>query len=52
MAKSISKRNSATASIANTLGKPIPGDKTLGLEPYIRFYEIEDVDKTEEGEES
>ena len=48
MAKSISKRNSATASIANTLGKPVPGDKTLGLEPDILYYEIGDGDNTEE----
>ena len=27
-------------------------DKTLGLGPDIRFYEIEDDEKTEEGEEA
>ena len=27
--------------------KPPPGDKTLGIEPVVRFYEIEDGDNTE-----
>ena len=27
--------------------KPLPGDKTLGFDPDIRFYEIEDGDHTE-----
>ena len=40
------------ASAANNNGKPPPGDKTLGVDPDIRFYEIEDGDKTEEVEES
>ena len=29
-------------------GNPTPGDKTIGLESAIRFYEIEDADNTEE----
>ena len=40
------------ASTANPSCKPPPGDKTLGFEPAIRFYEIEDDDKTEEGEDA
>ena len=28
-----------------------PGNKNLGIQPTICFYEIEDDDKTEEGEE-
>ena len=31
-------------------GKPPPGDKTHGIEPDIRFYELEDGDNTEEVE--
>ena len=38
------------ASTAKSNCKPTPGDKTLGFDPYIRFYEIEDGDKTEERE--
>ena len=34
------------------MGKPTTGDKSLGLEPAIIFYGIEDGGKTEEGEES
>ena len=48
MVKSISKRNSLEASTANTLGKPLSGDETLGFDPDIRFYKIEDGDNTEE----
>ena len=52
MAKTISKKISVKASTAKPLGKPPPGDKTCGIEPDIRFYEIEDGDETEKGEES
>ena len=47
MARTISVKtvNSKTA-------KPLPGDKSLGIETYIRFYEIEDGDNYEEGEEA
>ena len=48
MAKTISKKISVKASADITLGKPQPGDKTLGLEPDIFFYAVEDVDDTEE----
>ena len=51
-AKSISKKSSAKASSANNLVKPSPRDKSFGLEPAIRFYEIEDGDETEKGEKS
>ena len=37
------------ASTANPNINPMPGDKTLNIDPYIRFYEIEDGDKTKEG---
>ena len=53
MAKSISmKIKTVKASAAKPNGKPPPGDKSLGFDPYIRFYEIEDGYKTEEVEES
>ena len=40
------------ASTAKTNDKTPPGDKTLGIEPRICFYRIEDGDKTEEGEKA
>ena len=46
MAKSISKRNPLKASTAKPLGNPPPGNKTLVINPDIRFYEIEYGDKT------
>ena len=52
MANTISEEISVKASAAKPSGEPSPGDKTLGLEPVIRFYAIEDVDETEEGEEA
>ena len=51
-AKTISKKISVKSSAAKPLGKPLPGDKTLGREPAIRFYAIEDFGQTEEGEEA
>ena len=51
-AKSISKKSYFKASTAKPSGKLPPGDKTCGLEPDIRFYEIEDGDVTEKGEEA
>ena len=47
---SISKRNPAKASTAKPSGKPPPGDKSFGIEPAIRFYDIEDGDENERGE--
>ena len=52
MEKSISKRNYAKASTAKPLGEPPPGDKSLGIDADICFYLIEDVYKTEEGEDA
>ena len=49
MEKSISKRNSVKASTAKPLGKILSGDKTMGLDTDILFYEIEDRYKTKEG---
>ena len=46
MAKTISKKSSVKASVANPLGKPLPRDKILGFETEIRFYAIEDGDET------
>ena len=47
MARTISKRNTAKDSTDKPLDKPPPGDKSLGLDPDINFYEIEDVGKTD-----
>ena len=44
MVKTISKKISVKASAAKPSGKPLPGNKTLGIEPDIRFYDIEDGD--------
>ena len=52
MEKTISKKSSVKASATNPSGKPPPGDKTIGLDPEIRFYAIEDSDDTEEGEQA
>ena len=46
------KMKTLKASTASTKGKHLSGDKSLGIEPSIHFYEIEDGDNTEEGEES
>ena len=52
MARSISKRNILKVSIAKPSFKPLPEDKSLGLDSSIRLYELEDGDKTEEGEDA
>ena len=52
MTKTISRKSSVKASAAKTLGNPPIGYKTLRIEPEIRFYELEHVDKTEEEEKS
>ena len=44
MENTISKKSSVKASESNTLGKPISGNKTPGIEPVICFYDIEDDD--------
>ena len=52
MAKTISKKISVKASSAKPSGKTLHRYKTLRLETDIRFYDIEDGDKTEEGYEA
>ena len=42
------KIKTVKASTAKRNIKTVPGYKSLGLDPDIRFYEIEDCDKTEE----
>ena len=51
MEGSISKINPEKASTSKPSWKPPPGDKSIGIDPAIRFYEIEDGDKTKEGED-
>ena len=52
MARSIStKMKTVKASTAKPNVKPPPRDNFIGIEPDIHVYEIEDGDKTEEGEE-
>ena len=48
----ISKKSFIKASADKPLVNPPPRDKTCGLEPDIRFYEIEEDDDTEKGEEA
>ena len=50
MANTVSRKSSVKASAANPTDKHLPRAEILGLDPAIRFYEIEDSDKTEEGE--
>ena len=52
MARIISIKISVKASVSKPLGKTPPVDKTLSIESEIRFYELEDSDKTEEVEEA
>ena len=51
MGKTTSKKILVKASAAKPLGKPPPGDKTLGVYPEIRFYSIEYGENNEGGEE-
>ena len=46
MTKTISTKT-VKASTAKNNGKPPPENEPLGIDPDIRFYEIEDGDKTE-----
>ena len=50
MGKISSKKSSIKASSDKPQGKTTPRDKTLGIDPEIHFYAIEDGDDTEEGE--
>ena len=43
------KMKTVKASTSKPNGKPPPGDKSLRVEIDIPFYEIEGIDKTEEG---
>ena len=52
MANTSNKKSSVTASAAKPSGKPPPRDKTLGIDPDIRFYNLEDSDETAGGEEA
>ena len=52
MGKTASKKSSVKATTAKPLVKPIPGNNTLGLDPEILFYKLEDGDETPEGEEA
>ena len=52
MAKSISKKISVKASAAKPSGKPPPGDETCGIDPSIRFYDLEGGYENEKGEEA
>ena len=51
MAKTITKKISIKYSTAKPLGKPPSGNKTIGIDPAIRFHAIEEDYYTEEGEE-
>ena len=46
------KKISVKTSTAKPLGKPLPGDKNMGLEPEIYLYTLEDSDDNTEGEEA
>ena len=47
MENTISMIISVKASAAKHVYNPLLGDKNLGIDPYIRLYELEDSDKTE-----
>ena len=49
MTRTISKKISVKAPEAKTSGQPLTGDKTLGINTVVRFYDIEEGDDTEEG---
>ena len=47
ISKTTGKKILAKDWASNPLVKPPPGDKTLGIDLAICFYELEDVDDTE-----
>ena len=49
MENTTSKKNIKASTANPNSGNPPPGDKTFGLEPKIRLYELKDSDNTEEG---
>ena len=46
MGKTTREKISVKSSAAKPLGKPLTGYKTLGIDPEIRFYAIEEGDDT------
>ena len=52
MVKTISSKSLVKASTTKTSGNNTPEDKTLGINPAIQFYTLEDSNETEEGEEA
>ena len=52
MGKTTSNKSSFKASESKLLVKPPPVDKTLGVEPEMRLYTLEDCDETAELDES
>ena len=52
MSKTISNKIYVKASLAKHLLNPLTGDKTFGIEPVTRFYDIEDGYETKKWEES
>ena len=51
MVRTSSMINTAKYSTSKPSVKPLHGDNYIGVEPDIHLYEIEDIDKTEKGEE-
>ena len=51
MSKIINRKISVKTSAYNPLGRPPPGNKTLGIEPVVLFHAIEDSENTEEEKE-
>ena len=52
MEKTTSKKRSAKDSEANPSGKPLPGDRTHGIDLEICFYSIQDGYDTQELQEA
>ena len=50
MASNISLRKTKDSTDNPNEDKPLTGDKTLGIDPYIHLYETEDGNNTKEGE--
>ena len=47
MSNTTSQKNTKASTFKPIVGKPPPGDKTLGVDPDIRLYKVEVSDKTE-----
>ena len=50
MAKNICLKSTKASTAMPNAGKPLPRDLKKCIDPKIRFYEMEDGGKTEEGE--